>query len=124
MKKLPNSIVQHLTNKNAVDAFLELTNLMGFSPEDASKILGVKTFKDLDFKPHGVVPNAVQAVEKFHSVVDDGWISIVGGGQGLYGDGVDTFEVWATDLPDPLPRLSKEDVTLEMLKLQKTKYEL
>ena len=55
---------------------------------------------------------------------ENGWFSVVGGGSGLYGDGVSTFEVLADGMDDPLTYLSKEQVTHLMLKRQKTKYEL
>lgn len=53
------------------------------------------TFDDLIFKPHPLAiykPGAVQAKQQFHNNYT---ISVVGGpsGCGLYGDGVDTFEV-------------------------------
>jgi hypothetical protein len=52
------------------------------------------TFDDLIFKPHpaSYKPGAVQAKQTFHNNYT---ISVVGGpdGCGLYGDGVDTFEV-------------------------------
>jgi len=52
--------------------------------------------KDLKFIPHGTVKGGVQCKIK----TDNGYtISIVGGGPGLYGDGVNTFEVaaWKSD---------------------------
>ena len=53
------------------------------------------TFDDLIFKPHPMAdwkPGAVQAKQTFHNNYT---ISVVGGpeGCGLYGDGVETFEV-------------------------------
>jgi hypothetical protein len=38
-------------------------------------------------------------------------ISIVGGGSGLYGDGITTFEMWDTkNMPDPDGYLTAEDI--------------
>ena len=72
----------------------------------------VKTFDDLDFKPHPNSRGGVQATLDFpngHS------ISVVGGSQGLYGDGVNTFEIWTSDSNDVVGWLSPEDVTKHML---------
>ena len=47
-------------------------------------------WNDIRFETHSVVPNSVQAVVDFPN---GEYCSIVGGGKGLYGDGVDTFEI-------------------------------
>ena len=117
-------IINYINKKSALDAFNDLTELMGFTDTEASNILGVKIFDDLNFEPHSVIPNAVASSMYFDGNVGEEWISIVGGGAGLYGNGVDTFEVWSHILPDPLSYLNKKEVTQEMLKLQKSKYEL
>ena len=53
----------------------------------------VYTVNDFDFKPHGVISDAVQGMLNLPNGIT---VSIVGGGMGrLYGDGVDTFEVAA-----------------------------
>ena len=53
----------------------------------------VYTLNDFDFKPHGVISDAVQGMLNLPNGIT---VSIVGGGMGrLYGDGVDTFEVAA-----------------------------
>ena len=130
MKNIPTDIVKYIKDKDAVQAYSELVDLMGFTEDEASDILGVKTFKDLKFKPHHVVPNGVAAVEYFPlgDKGEGGWFSVVGGGRtggsGLYGDGVSTFEVFADGMDDPFTYLSKDQVTIEMLDRQKTKYEL
>jgi hypothetical protein len=49
-------------------------------------------------------------------------ISVYGGGKAHYGDGEKTFEVYSPLHKDPLIRMTKEDVTNEMLKIQETKY--
>lgn len=74
------------------------------------------TFKDLKFGPHKVAPGAVQAIMEF----DNGHrISVVGGGDGLYGDGVNTFEIWRSVDGDVKGYLTPDEVTDEMIHLQK-----
>ena len=51
----------------------------------------MKTFDDLVFKPHRVVPDGVQARLDLGNDIE---VSVVGG-PGLYGDGETTFEVAA-----------------------------
>jgi hypothetical protein len=51
----------------------------------------MKTFDDLVFKPHRVVPGGVQARLDLGNDIE---VSVVGG-PGLYGDGETTFEVAA-----------------------------
>jgi len=77
----------------------------------------VKTFDDLVFKPHANTFNvgAVQAVMKFENGHS---ISVVGGGNGLYGDGVTTFEIWASWQDDVKGWLTKDEVTEAMLETQ------
>ena len=50
----------------------------------------MKTFNNLKFKPHKVGLGGVQALMKLNNGYS---ISVVGGRRGLYGDGVNTFEV-------------------------------
>ncbi len=81
-----------------------------------------KSFKDLKFKPHGVVmtPGAVQAYLEF----DNGhFASVVGGAAGLYGDGKETFELGYIDDNDPdaidvQGWLTPEEVTIGMIQIQ------
>jgi len=126
MKNIPTDIIKYIKDKDAVQAYSELVELMGFTEDEASDILGVKTFKDLKFEPHSIVPNGVATSLHFpfSDKGEGGWFSIVGGGSGLYGDGESTFEVFAEGMDNPLTYLSKEQVTKEMLERQKTKYEL
>ena len=51
------------------------------------------TFDDIKFETHATIPGAVMARVHLPNCVQ---VSIVGGGYGLYGDGVDTFEVMAS----------------------------
>ena len=94
------------------------------------------TFDDLIFKPHplsSIKPGAVQALQQFHNNYT---ISVVGGpdGCGLYGDGVETFEVaifqpdgefYIPDGGDSLDAvvgyLTKEEVTKIIHNIQKRK---
>lgn len=76
---------------------------------------GYKTFKDLEFNPHRNGLGGIQAIMDF----DNGHrISVVGGGMGLYGDGVNTFEIWRSCDGDVKGHLTKEEVTEEMIELQ------
>jgi hypothetical protein len=80
-------------------------------PED------LKTFEDLRFKPHRM-GEGVHAFLKF----DNGqFASVVGGGRGLYGDGVETFELGYDDgygNIDVMGWLNPDEITEEMFKLQ------
>lgn len=76
---------------------------------------GYKTFKDLKFYPHRNGLGGKQAIMEF----DNGHhISVVGGGIGLYGDGVVTFEIWRSCDQDVQGYLTAEEVTEEMVGLQ------
>jgi len=70
-------------------------------------------FGDLVFKPHHI-PGAVRARLNFPN---GHYISVVGGPH-LYGDGVNTFEIWGSDADEPEGYLSKDEVTNRMLDLQ------
>lgn len=70
-------------------------------------------FGDLVFKPHHIT-GAVRARLNFPN---GHYISVVGGPH-LYGDGVDTFEIWGSDTEDPEGYLTKADVTNRMIELQ------
>ena len=73
------------------------------------------TFEDLQFNPHGVIPGAVHAKMTF----DNGHkISVVGGGMGLHGDGINYFEIWRSCDEDVKGYLTKEEVTENMIELQ------
>ena len=68
----------------------------------------VYTFRDIVFKPHGVIKGGVQGLVILPNGVT---VSIVGG-PNLYGDGVDTFEVgaWWGDHGDWIPLGDGEDI--------------
>ena len=73
------------------------------------------TFEDLEFKPHGNIGGATHAKMTFENGHK---ISVVGGGMGLYGDGVNTFEIWRSCDEDIKGHLTKEEVTEQMIELQ------
>ena len=78
---------------------------------------GIKTFDDLEFKTHPTLGfPSKQATMDFKR---GGWISVVGGGPYLHGDGVTTFEVMTSETDgDIIGYLPKEEVTEYMLRLQ------
>jgi len=52
-------------------------------------------FKDLKFELHPMSFRCdKQKAIRSHGLIKNKWYSIVGGAKGLYGDGVNTFEVW------------------------------
>ena len=65
MKKIPNKITEYIKDLNIKESFYILTNAMGFNQREAADILNVYIFEDLEFHPHGVVPNAIQATLNF-----------------------------------------------------------
>ena len=71
----------------------------------------IYTFQDLDFKPHPNPYNkgAVQARLRLNENVE---VSVVGGGTGLYGDGVETFEIAAFDSSGNFIKLANNDDVL------------
>ena len=77
---------------------------------DRINIEKVVTFKDLEFKPHPYSPfgGVMSSVE----LPDDRFISVVGGGTGLYGDGLNTFEIMASNMDgDVIGYLTEEEIT-------------
>jgi hypothetical protein len=65
-------------------------------PEDFTKI------------PHQIIPGANQWLFK---TTDKWYISIVGGGIGIHGDGVTTFEMWDTkNMHDPQGYMTTDDI--------------
>jgi hypothetical protein len=71
----------------------------------------ITCFEDLVFAPHR--NRMVGAVQSQHELPNGITISVVGGGQGLYGDGIEDFEVgaWQTQGGDWI-RLSEHDDVL------------
>jgi len=81
--------------------------------EDVNPIIH---FENLVFKsrPNGM--GGVQTTGIFP--VNGKWYSVVGGGIGLYGDGVKTFGVWGDDMDDPIGYLTKDEVEEWLLDMQ------
>lgn len=75
---------------------------------------GYKTFKDLKFYAHKL--GGKQAIMQFDNKHR---ISVVGGRYSIYGDGVNTFETWRSCDSDVKGYLTPEEVTEEMVELQK-----
>ena len=115
MKKVPNKIREYIKDLNNKESFHILTTAMGFTTREAGDILNVYIFDDLQFNPHGVVPGAVQAT---HFNFGDKYISVVGGGEGLYGNGETSFEVLTSEADDVEGHIGKERVTEILLELQ------
>jgi hypothetical protein len=66
--------------------------------------------EDFTEKPHRVVPGAYQWFFKYNNDTDE-MISIVGGGSGLYGDGITTFEMWDTkNMDEPQGYMTTDDI--------------
>jgi hypothetical protein len=73
-------------------------------------------FENLEFKPH---PNGLGGIQATgHFPINGKWYSVVGGGVGLYGDGVNTFEVWGDDMDDPIGWLTKIEVEEWLMSMQ------
>jgi hypothetical protein len=77
-------------------------------------------FENLEFNPHPAFWQAeksgVQATG--HFPINGKWYSVVGGGIGLYGDGVTTFEVWGDDMDDPIGYLTIDEVNEWLIEMQ------
>jgi hypothetical protein len=73
-------------------------------------------FENLEFNPHQLGGGAVQATG--HFPVNGKWYSVVGGGIGLYGDGVTTFEVWGDDMDDVIGYLTINEVNEWLIEMQ------
>lgn len=68
----------------------------------------MRTFDDLTFKPHPVVPGGIRSKMELKNGYE---ISVVGG-PGLYGDGKKTFEVAVFDRQGNMLELSDYDQVL------------
>ena len=72
-------------------------------------------FKDLKFELHPMsFRYDKQKAIRSHGLIKNKWYSIVGGAKGLYGDGVNTFEVWTEKMEseglDPAGYCTHEEV--------------
>jgi len=109
----------HLSGESIRIKYNVLKNDAGHTDEEIKEICPeIKIFSDLEFKPHGVVPEGVMSSLTF----DNGqFVSVVGGGEGLYGDGKSSFEVGFPDGSggiDVEGWLSPEQVTELMVDIQ------
>lgn len=109
----------HLNGESIRIKYDVLKNDAGHTDEEIKEICPeIKMFSDLKFKPHKVVPKAVMSSLDFDN---DHFISVVGGGTGLYGDGVTTFEVgFSGGIGDFVVEghLSIDEVTQKMIDIQ------
>lgn len=73
----------------------------------------MKTLKfpeDFTKNRHHIVPGAYQWLFEYKNETND-MISIVGGGSGLYGDGIASFEMWDTkNMYDPQGYMTTDDI--------------
>ena len=122
MEKLTQKLIEYLSGKPNYEKFTILHGEMGYDFNFIKELYpnDLKTFSDLKFERHTNewMVGAIQAILKF----DNGhFVSVVGGGQGLYGDGVKTFEVGFPlpgDSIDVEGWLSPEEVTTLMINIQ------
>ena len=67
--------------------------------------------EDFTVKNHQIVQNAKQwLLKKDNEII----ISIVGGGYGLYGNGIDTFEMWDYREDQPQGYLTKDEINTHL----------
>ena len=114
MKKVHHKIREYIKDLDNKESFYLLTKAMGYTHREAADILNIYIFDDLQFHPHGVVPDAIQSSLNF----GDKFISVVGGGTGLYGDGKVSFEVMYSGHEDVESWVDKNRVTEILLELQ------
>jgi hypothetical protein len=66
--------------------------------------------EDFTRKSHHVIPGATQWLFEYNDENNE-MISIVGGGFGIHGDGVRTFEMWDTkNMMDPQGHITTEEI--------------
>lgn len=109
----------HLNGESIRIKYNVLKDDAGHTDEEIKEICPeIKIFSDLEFKPHGVVPEGVMS----SLIFDNGqFVSVVGGGEGLYGNGVTTFEVGFKGGRGDFVvegHLSPEEVTQKMIDIQ------
>jgi len=81
---------------------------------------------DFEVSPHSIIPGAKQwslkvpddspIIETSDFIAGQTIISVVGGGMGLYGNGVTTFEMWDYREDDIHGHLSAEDINTHLEK--------
>jgi len=109
----------HLIDEDIKTRYNVLKNDATHTDEEIKIIYpDIKMFSDLTFGPHKVVPQGVQSILNFENGY---FVSVVGGGLGLYGDGESSFEVGFNDISgefEVVGHLSPEEVTELMVELQ------
>jgi len=116
------NIRKHLNDENISSKYDVLRNTAYHTDREIKIIFPeIKMFSDLEFGSHHVLPDGIQA----RLVFDNGrFISVVGGGTGLYGNGTTSFEVaWVSDDSGDFEvdgHLDIDSVTQKMVEIQST----
>lgn len=123
--KLKEKLHTFNTTQEKISFVMDFVDTLSLNKKDIKFLVPeIKMFNDIVFKPHHFsdmrgMEDAVSGVVEF----DNGYYaSVVGGGTGLYGDGVTTFEIGFEDLEtgkiDVIGWLSKGEITDEMIRIQ------
>ena len=122
--KIKEKLSKYNTVYKRLDIVLDMVDSFDLNKKDIKFLVPeVKMFDDIVFKPHShsMLPgmeDAVQGVVEF----DNGrYVSVVGGGRGLYGDGKTTFEIGHNDIEgnfDVIGWLTRSEITDVMLRVQ------
>jgi len=123
--KIKEKVDTYKETYKKVDFVLELMDSFDINKKDIRFLIpDIKMFDDIVFKPHPLsdVPNMRDAIIGVLEFDNGYFASVVGGGTGLYGDGVTTFEIGFEDLEtgniDVIGWLSKGEITDEMIRIQ------
>jgi len=123
--KLKEKLHTFNTTQEKISFVMDFVDTLSLNKKDIKFLVPeIKMFNDIVFKPHHFsdmrgMEDAVSGVVEF----DNGYYaSVVGGGMGLYGDGVITFEIGFEDLEtgniDVIGWLSKGEISDEMIRIQ------
>ena len=128
--KIKEKVDTYKETYKKVDFVLELMDSFDLNKKDIRFLIpDIKMFDDIVFKPHPLsdIPNMRDAIIGVLEFDNGYFASVVGGGTGLYGDGVTTFEIGFEDLDennsptgkiDVIGWLSKGEITDEMIRIQ------
>ena len=123
--KIKEKVDTYKETYKKVDFVLELMDSFDLNKKDIKFLVPeIKMFNDIVFKPHPLsdIPNMRDAIIGVLEFDNGYYASVVGGGTGLYGDGVTTFEIGFEDLEtgniDVIGWLSKGEITDEMIRIQ------
>jgi hypothetical protein len=124
---LIKKLKDYLDDKPNYEKFDILYNEMSYDLDFIKNIYPneLKTFQDLEFKPHpnnhDLYGKGVLAKLNF----DNGhWVSVIGGDIGMYGDGVNTFEIGypvSENDMDVIGYMTPKEVTEMMFQIQMKK---